>query len=174
MFLKNGRGVNPIHTPGGVQEMLCLSEQGLYFFLGRSDKEAALPFQKWYAGEVLPQIRKTGFYTPKGRYLNPENIESARIMLDRARDTERIYDQKQEEKIRLFFNMFIYFTENKGDYLLVKEVYEKYADETEHYGILSRFNFTYRLRRMFPNIEYGQKKVHGYPQLVFYGVRFLH
>jgi hypothetical protein len=31
-------------VPGGVQEMLCVSEQGLYFFLGRSDKPAALPF----------------------------------------------------------------------------------------------------------------------------------
>jgi len=42
--------------------MLCLSEPGLYFFLGRSDKEAALPFQKWVAGEVIPSIRKTGYY----------------------------------------------------------------------------------------------------------------
>lgn len=42
--------------------MLTLSEQGLYFFLGRSDKPKALPFQKWLAGEVLPAIRKTGKY----------------------------------------------------------------------------------------------------------------
>jgi prophage antirepressor-like protein len=27
---------------------------------GRSGKEAALPFEKWMAGEVLPSIRKTG------------------------------------------------------------------------------------------------------------------
>ena len=56
------RGVNQIHTPGGDQSMLTLSEQGLYFFLGRSDKPKALPFQKWLAGEVLPAIRKTGKY----------------------------------------------------------------------------------------------------------------
>jgi len=42
--------------------MAVLAEQGLYFFLGRSDKPAALPFQKWIAGEVLPSIRKTGEY----------------------------------------------------------------------------------------------------------------
>ena len=40
-----------------------ISEQGLYFFLGRSDKPKALPFQKWLAGEVLPAIRKTGKYS---------------------------------------------------------------------------------------------------------------
>ena len=56
------KGRKRIPTPGGVQEILCLSEQGLYFFLARSDKPAALPFQKWIAGEVLPRIRRTGRY----------------------------------------------------------------------------------------------------------------
>jgi prophage antirepressor-like protein len=62
--------VNPIHTPSRArktQEMLCLSEPGLYFFLGRSDKPAALPFQKLVAGEVMPSIRKKGFYAVPGR-----------------------------------------------------------------------------------------------------------
>ena len=56
------KGVNPIHTPGGEQDVLTLTEQGLYFFVARSDKPKALPFQKWLAGEVLPAIRKTGAY----------------------------------------------------------------------------------------------------------------
>lgn len=55
------RRVTSVVTPG-VQEMLTLSEQGLYFFLGRSDKPGALPFQKWLAGEVLPALRRTGVY----------------------------------------------------------------------------------------------------------------
>ena len=56
------KGVNPIHTPGGIQSLLMLSEQGMYFFLGRSDKPKALPFQMWLAGEVLPDIRRKGRY----------------------------------------------------------------------------------------------------------------
>lgn len=60
------KGVNPIHTPGGTQQLLCVSEQGLYFFLARSDKPAALPFQKWLAGDVLPTIRKFGTYQLPG------------------------------------------------------------------------------------------------------------
>ena len=56
------KGVGSDPTPGGKQEMLLLSEQGVYFFLGRSDKPKALPFQKWIAGKVLPSIRKTGRY----------------------------------------------------------------------------------------------------------------
>lgn len=42
--------------------MLTLSESGLYFFLARSDKPTALPFQKWLAGDVVPSIRKHGIY----------------------------------------------------------------------------------------------------------------
>lgn len=59
------KGVKRIHTPGGFQPMSVLSEQGLYFFLNRSDKPKALPMQKWVAGEVLPSIRKTGGYQSK-------------------------------------------------------------------------------------------------------------
>lgn len=70
------KGVNPIHTPSGIQEMWCLSEPGLYFFLNRSDKPKALPFQKWIAGDVLPSIRKTGSYHLPGTSM-PRQIEEA-------------------------------------------------------------------------------------------------
>lgn len=56
------RGVTTVVTPFGAQQMAVLSEQGLYFFLGRSDKPKALPFQMWLAGEVVPSIRKSGGY----------------------------------------------------------------------------------------------------------------
>ena len=59
--------LNPIMGSTGnggtvIRKVLCISEQGLYFFLGRSDKPKALPFQKWIAGEVIPSIRKYGMY----------------------------------------------------------------------------------------------------------------
>lgn len=51
---------------GDEQNMQLLSEQGLYFFVARSDKPKALPFQKWLAGEVLPSLRRTGGYAMPG------------------------------------------------------------------------------------------------------------
>ena len=66
------KGVKRIHitsdkpTARPYQEMLCLMEQGVYFFLGRSDKKKALKYQMWVAGEVVPSIRKHGVYmTPQ-------------------------------------------------------------------------------------------------------------
>lgn len=63
------KGVLSVHTPKCSQNMVCLTEQGVYFYLARSDKPKALPFQKWLAGEVLPSIRK------HGTYMTPEVIE---------------------------------------------------------------------------------------------------
>ena len=67
------RGVRTVLTlRRGEQEMLTLSEQGLNFFVLRSDKPAALPFQRWLAGEVLPSLRRTGRYA-----LTSESLEDA-------------------------------------------------------------------------------------------------
>ena len=58
-----------VRSDNGVEQMrdmLCLTEQGVYFFLGRSDKPKALPYQMWIAGDVVPSIRKHGVYlTPQ-------------------------------------------------------------------------------------------------------------
>lgn len=56
------KGRHPIPTLGGAQEMLTLSEAGLFFFVNRSDKPKAIPFQKWVSGVVLPSVRKHGAY----------------------------------------------------------------------------------------------------------------
>ena len=67
-----------------VREMLCLTEQGLYFFLGRSDKKKALPYQMWIAGEVVPSIRKHGAYlTPQ---LQDELIANPDLLIRLAQE----------------------------------------------------------------------------------------
>jgi prophage antirepressor-like protein len=53
---------HPLSTPGGNQEMLCVSEQGLYEVIFSSTKPEAIRFRAWVTGEVLPSIRKTGGY----------------------------------------------------------------------------------------------------------------
>ena len=66
--------------------MLCLSEQGVYFFLGRSDKPRALPYQMWIAGEVVPSIRETGSYSihKEQNALPPGVLDGAQKILELA------------------------------------------------------------------------------------------
>ena len=81
------KGGKRIATPGGEQEMLCLTEQGLYFFLGRSDKPKALPYQMWIAGEVVPSIRETGNYSVRSNNqpsIQRSDLESAEFIFEKA------------------------------------------------------------------------------------------
>ena len=75
------KGVTSVVTPGGTQNVQVVTEQGLYFFLCRSDKPKARPFQKWLAGIVLPSIRRTGSYSlPKAPLPSPAAPEAPAIL----------------------------------------------------------------------------------------------
>jgi len=56
------KGATTVRTLGGPQEMLIVSESGLYALIFSSRKPEARAFRRWVTGEVLPAIRKTGRY----------------------------------------------------------------------------------------------------------------
>ena len=56
------KGTNSIRTPGGEQQMLVISEPGLYSLIFRSRKPEAKAFKRWIIHEVVPSIRKRGLY----------------------------------------------------------------------------------------------------------------
>ena len=92
------KGRKPISTLGGEQDMLCLTEQGVYFFLGRSDKKKALPYQMWIAGEVVPSIRKHGAYlSPK---FQDELIDNPDLLIRLATElkNERLKSKALQEQ----------------------------------------------------------------------------
>lgn len=62
-FDDDEKGLNSIQTPGGEQEMLTVTEAGLYRLIFKSRKAVAKRFQRWVFHEVLPTIRKTGTYS---------------------------------------------------------------------------------------------------------------
>jgi len=76
------KGSKPVATPGGIQDMVTLFEPGMYHLIGRSDSPLAVIFQKWVFEEVLPTIRKTGYYaSSSGRHLPPA-LEERKARLD--------------------------------------------------------------------------------------------
>ena len=93
------KGSNPIATPGGMQDMLVISEQGLYFFLGRSDKPKALPYQMWVAGDVVPTIRKTGGYGQWNLPRVPKSFPDAlRMIADIEEEKQLALEQRDYYK----------------------------------------------------------------------------
>lgn len=63
------RGTCIVGTPSGEQQMIVVSEPGMYRLIFRSRKPEAERFKRWLAHDVLPSIRKTGAYTPKSERL---------------------------------------------------------------------------------------------------------
>ncbi len=110
------KDTKPIGTLGGIQNMAVLSESGLYFFLARSDKPKALPFQKWIAGEVLPSIRKTGNYSISQNIQLPEigNSTEQIIELDKYFvATANLIDNLEKLKATTLYRLDKYILENK-------------------------------------------------------------
>ncbi|WP_375513476.1 Bro-N domain-containing protein [uncultured Nostoc sp.] len=65
-FDEDERGIANIYTPGDDnpqgQEMLTVTEPGLYRLIFKSRKPVAKRFQRWVFHEVLPSLRRTGRY----------------------------------------------------------------------------------------------------------------
>lgn len=56
------KGVTISDTPGGQQSLTIINESGLYSLIMQSRKPEAKAFKKWVTSEVLPSIRKYGYY----------------------------------------------------------------------------------------------------------------
>jgi anti-repressor protein len=56
------KGMRPLHTPGGVQQMTVITESGLYAAILGSQIDGARAFKRWVTHELLPEVRRTGGY----------------------------------------------------------------------------------------------------------------
>lgn len=80
--------VGSFDTGFGIKDFTMITEPQLYFVLMRSDKPKAKPFRQWVVNEVLPSIRKQGYY------LTP-NVESA--LIAELRDSNLSKDSLKKE-----------------------------------------------------------------------------
>ena len=61
-FPNDEKGVTTIYTLGGPQKMSIVSEPGFYRLIFMSRKPEAEKFKRWVFHDVLPSIRKHGYY----------------------------------------------------------------------------------------------------------------
>ena len=87
------KGTNSIRTPGGKQDMLIVSEPGLYSLILRSRKPEAKAFKRWIVHEVIPSIRRTGGYGAPAlpNFRNP--AEAARAWADK--EEQRLLEEQK-------------------------------------------------------------------------------
>lgn len=89
------KGVSIIDTPGGPQEMIIVSEAGLYAFILTSRKPEAKEFKRWITHEVIPSIRKTGSYS-----VSPMSLEDLIILQAKSvKELKAKVDQIEQKAI---------------------------------------------------------------------------
>jgi prophage antirepressor-like protein len=83
------KGTHLVSTLGGNQRMRCVDESGLYRLVLRSDKEESTKFMDWVVDDVLPSIRKNGFYADFDNKLT--NLDAKQIIgnMDKANSEMR-------------------------------------------------------------------------------------
>lgn len=77
------RGMSIVPTSSGAQEMNIANESGLYNLIFQSRKPEAKQFRKWVTSEVLPAIRRQGFYVHPSAVLSNKDVKRLqRLMLE--------------------------------------------------------------------------------------------
>lgn len=71
------KGVISTDTLGGQQEATFISESGLYSLILGSRKPQAKPFKRWVTHDLLPTLRRTGFYSAREPVITPAGIARA-------------------------------------------------------------------------------------------------
>jgi anti-repressor protein len=81
-----------VDTPGGQQQMVLVSEAGVYALLLISRSPKVKPFRRWLTHEVLPALRKTGSYSIQSAApVLPQDYEEALVaLLGQVRETKAL------------------------------------------------------------------------------------
>ena len=144
--VRNGdKTVNDSFTVHGTQGVL-INESGVYSLILRSKLPSAERFQDWVTHDVLPSIRKQGFYS-----LLPDE-ELLNLLSDRMKKNPRlIRDSTFDEKSKREIEKFSVEKALSNLRLRRKELTKKeYMSELGALSLsLSRYNAEYRDAEMF-------------------------
>jgi len=116
-----------VSESGQNRDITIINESGLYSLVLTSNKPEAKEFRRWVTHEVIPSIRKTGFYSTKQDSYVIQNPA------ERARRWAEEYEEKQllEEKVQTLLPKAEYFDALVDSHLLLniqdtaKELHQK-------------------------------------------------
>ena len=93
------REVCNTYTLGGNQNMIFLTEAGLYHILCITRKPIGKQFRKWIFNEVLPEIRRTGVYISRKQL----QIENMKVQTEYFKHFTKVYELLDDARVRTVF-----------------------------------------------------------------------
>lgn len=124
------RGLRNVETPSGAQQMVTVTEAGLYALIIRSRKPEAKAIKRWITHEVLPSIRKTGSYGQPAAPSLPSARELAQMVID-AEDAREAAEKQLllETKARRAVESYAKDLEPRAEF------YDKFMDADGTYSV---------------------------------------
>ncbi|MHA4848522.1 phage antirepressor [Rhodococcus sp. MSC1_016] len=139
------KGVRDLHTPGGAQKLIVISEAGFYAAILGSQSIKARVIKRWLTHEVLPTIRKTGTYSTVPTLTGPELMATALL---EAAATLKAKDQQiaeLEAPARAWNNL----ADAKGNYSVAEAAKILSQDPNIRIGRDRLFDFMHSKRWIF-------------------------
>ena len=145
------KGVTKRYTLGGKQEIIIINESGFYSLILRSKTPKAKEFKRWVTKEVLPSIRKNGYYIDNNSITQEQldklqkekdeleiKLKEANELIDNELNTDYFYTIRE---VREIFGLW----EDEFSTDRLKEVSEKLNHHTrqlkgEYHGRLCWYN----------------------------------
>ena len=120
------KGVTKWDTAGGKQNVVIINESGLYSLIFSSKLDTAKKFKKWVTSEVLPQIRKNGYYKNKPAKtltqlemlkIAVEEIETQNKIIEEMKPKSEFYDVVANADGTIDFLKFSKLLNKNNEYL---------------------------------------------------------
>lgn len=154
-----------VDTLGGLQNMSCVNECGLYTLVLRSTKPEAKEFRRWVTHDVIPSIRKHGAYmTPETlakAVLNPDVMIQICTALKAEQDkNQKLNAQLEAQKPKVAFaNMAV----KSKDNVLIRQMAKLLCDNGMNIGEKRLFALLREKKVLMQNNEpYQQYVDRGY------------
>ena len=156
--------------------MLCINESGLYSLILSSKLPTAKKFKHWVTSEILPSIRKHGFYIDPKREIDPDvvinlcnQIKAQRKKLELALEDNHILEQQVHELApkATYYDLIL----NCKDLVSVSEIAKDYGLSAARLNeILKELNVQYQLpgqkiwllKSKYAGMGYTGSKTHNY------------
>jgi prophage antirepressor-like protein len=90
------KDIDIVDTLGGKQEMIVVTESGLYSLVMKSRKLEAKAFKRWITHDVIPSIRKHGMYAKDELLDNPELLLDVITRLKAERDKNKFLETENK------------------------------------------------------------------------------
>lgn len=155
-------------TKGGRQELLFVTESGLYSLIFGSKLERAKQFKRWVTNEILPAIRKTGSYGVPRTFAEALQLAADQQKIIEAKETEIITLNGKVNEMQPKATYYDQILKSKNT-ILITQIAKDYGYGAARFNaLLSRLHIQFKTRGQW--VLYAEHDNKGYTKSTSYSI----